>query len=307
MAKATLFWRGTTDGDWTNSTNWDPSTDDIPVTNDTCIIPKGASVAIDTNLEQSAVDLERFIIEDGCGIAIGSAERPLQIGMSSGNTVFDLAGTGQIHIEVAGGSAGAAQINVTAAGTAGLFLASYAPSGTAEDMCDTLNIEAPLGSVYVGWNPPEKAEVSDIIKSGACTLYIGQDVVALDASPIEEIRNSAGIIYCKSGVDLITQRGGTHYQDRGGVSTATVYSGTFYFRGSDNLDAANIYTDGKVDFSLNPNTISSTAVELFGEAEWNDPNNVVAVASIFDFNGTDADKVTINFGADRRITTAATS
>lgn len=297
MAATELKWTGTTDGDWQNSTNYDPSSADIPTTNDTVIVPKGATVAIDTNLENSTTDLAAFIVEEGCAIAIGTAANPLEIGLSTGAEVL-LGGTGEIHVEFAGDATGAI-MDVTGAGSDKLFISGY----NSEEMCDTLNVKAPTGTVHVGWNPTETAQVDDIVKSGACTLKIGDSVTKTGGGAIDEVRSAAGTTYIESALTLLTQRGGTVYYDEGALATGTIYNGTCFYRSNGTLGAANIYTDGKLDLSKNAGSCTITAVDVHGEGEYDDPNNVAAVGTTIDFNGTASSKANVNFGANRRITT----
>jgi hypothetical protein len=309
---ATVKWVGGTDGDWSDGTNWD--TGSAPVTGDDVIIPRGAEVNITEGLAQSAVDLKSLTIEEGCSISIGTATSPLQIGRGAGGNIT-WGGTGTTYMQVAGDLSGG---TFTARGAGTLYLASY----STEETIDTLNISG-SGTIYLAWKSDERAMIDTIRMSGTGSLYIGDGVTAATVpTDFAFLSAASGAVYAHSTLESCTVRGGTVtiygsvrdaltvyagtvYFNTGGVTVTgiTMYGGTLYYNDDDTITTATLY-DGTIDFSANVYGCTVETVNIYGSATFNDPNNAVAVGTVFNFYGTDASTATVNFGQHRKITTA---
>jgi len=291
----TRTWTGTTDGSFTTATNW--SDDTAPITGDTAIVPKNATVDIDADLTNSTVDLAVFYVEDDCTIDIGTATQPLEIGLAASG-VMDLAGTGTISLEVAG-DLSTNTITVRACGT--LYLAGNG----GEELCDNLYITATSGDIYITWGNAQLAEIDNIYAIGGANLYIGDSVTKTGGGAITSITAAAGTIKCRSAVALVTSRGASYYQEAGAVALMHVYDGTTYYNGSGTLTTGHVYSDGEIDFTGNTYGVTVTTLNVYGSATVNDAYNAVAVGTIINFNGTSADTANVNFGTGRKITTGS--
>ena len=271
---------------------------------------------INEGLGQSAVDLNSLTIEDGCTINIGTATSPLQIRRAAGVS-FTWGGTGTTYLQIAGDESGG---TFYAKGAGTLYLSSYSN----EETFDNLFVTGTSGTVYLAWKSDEYAKFDVIRMSGAGTLQIGTNVVDTTASQGASITMSAGTAYSWSAAGALYMRagsitfydivptqgvhiyGGTVYftgSGGGPITDITMYGGSLYHNSSATITAITQY-DGTIDFSANAYGCTVTTADIYGDAVFNDPNNAVAVGTVFNFYGTDASNASVNFGVHRKITTA---
>ena len=105
---ADKIWTGVTDGDYGVAGNWAPS--GVPTTSDSVYLTQDYSVDIDAGLDQSAVAIDKFVVDGYTGKIGTLALGYLQIDPDS----FSFNGAGVSFIDV-----GSAAINLDIRSTAG--------------------------------------------------------------------------------------------------------------------------------------------------------------------------------------------
>ena len=287
---ATRTWDGSSSGAWDTALNWTPAT--VPVDDDDVIIPASATQDITTDLDQSDVTLASFTIEHGATIDIGSQAGHLLIGGAAAS-IWHLGGSGSYWMDIAG-DAGIPEIHVD--GTGFYSLNSYA----AQNMCTTLKITNASATVWIAEEPVAVAEVATI-QNGGATLLVGDGVTGLDGAAAFALTTSSGTVTTASPMTVLTVTGGTVTVEEGAIATLNAYAGVVYHLGG-TITAANVFTDGNLDFSKRMCTCAVTAATLQGAATYNDPYNRVLATTAITFNGTSTATATVNVGQDLTFT-----
>lgn len=88
---ATKVWASIT-GNWNNANSWNPV--GVPITGDDVIFPPSVTQSVTSGLDQTVVNLNTFIIEEGSFSSMGSAGDPLIIGA----TFMRHLGAGSIYL-----------------------------------------------------------------------------------------------------------------------------------------------------------------------------------------------------------------
>ena len=229
---ANRTWHGATDGDYATAGNWLEGS--VPTNGDNVRIPATSTRAIVSSLNQSAVTLGDFIVEEGApAIGVDSSATYLQIGLSG---AFRFAGAGTALIDL-GSSNIVAQVDATATpatGYCGLYLKGSSMSVLA------------INGGYVGlaWRMGETATATTIrVNAASCRLWAGSGVTNTTTT----VTNGT---YCgKHGITTLNVMGGiaitTH---SGAITTANSYGGYFYPNSTGTITTLNVL-GGIVDFT----------------------------------------------------------
>ena len=197
-------------GDYSIAANWSPV--NVPVAADDVRIPIGNTNHINAGLNQSAVALNSFIVEDGATVQLGTSSAYLQIGTSS----FHYGGDGTSRIDL-GASAVSPVITATASGLTGEF--GLRLKGSAMAVLDVRG-----GTVGVAVKQGETSTLTTLRVTGAtAAVTLGTGVTVTN-------------VYCQRGTALVRCActtlhvyGGTlTTEGTGAITTAIVYGGTFY-------------------------------------------------------------------------------
>jgi hypothetical protein len=252
-------------GDYGVAANWQPS--GVPVNGDNVMIPAGSN-AISGTLDQSAVTLGSFYVEEGYDQAIGTytAATPSYLQLDA-NAMF-YAGTGTAYIEVRNGG-GSLDVHVEAAGaqaTTGIYLLYLTTDGTST--IGTLSVRA--GAVALGsfLDDPNQTCTNVRATGTNARILIGDPVTATNVhvdrghvrsesvnthTLIEQSGGTCDVIGA-AAVTTLTLTGGTLRAHGGGTySTLTVDGGTLIATDGDarvlstlNFDSGTLQSDPDV-------------------------------------------------------------
>lgn len=253
MAKRT--WSGSVSGSWSVAGNWVEGS--VPVNTDDVYIPAG-SAAITAGLNQSAVTLGRFEIEDGYSANIGSTSESLQIKATScvlapsgGSQFIDL-GNSNINVEVR--KTGSSGTGTRALNLRGSNLAT---------------VSVLSGSVGIATNPAQTSTVATVRVLGG-SVWIGQGVTLTTVNV-----TSGNVIVDCAATTLTLYSGSLETRYTGAVTTVNVYEGTFFSSSTGTVTTLNAY-GGTIDFrrSALARTVTtltahaSTPVRLYADSAY---------------------------------------
>lgn len=244
---AEKLWIGT-DGNYGTSGNWSPS--GVPGAGDNVRIPRGGG-NISTSLDQSAVAIGAFIVEEGYTGTIGTSSAYLEIDPDS----FSFSGQGAAYIDV-GAAAIALDVRNTAtvaAGYYGLYLL-----GSAITILSVVK-----GSVGVAMQIGETSTITDALRlsGNSATAALGSGVTmtgtTVDVLAGNAISNAALITANVAGGSLTLFGAAT-------LTTANIKGGTFYPNGSGTITTINLgRSGGTVDFTQSGLDITVTNMNLY--------------------------------------------
>lgn len=253
-------WIGT-DGNYGTAANWSPT--NVPVAADNVVIPAGGS-SITSGLNQSAVAIGSFTVEEGFSGTIGSATGYLQIDPDS----FTFEGTGLSFIDI-GSAAIDPEIVKTASASTGYF--GLYLKGSAIDVLNVLS-----GSVGVAVQLGETSAVTTVRcigSSALVTLGVGvTDGIVVDqfGGTVESYTNvttatlNGGNLYLYGDATNTTTNlkgGALIHNSSGTVTTINAYSGTADWQKSGiarTVTTINVYKGGTVTLKLNKAAVTYT-------------------------------------------------
>jgi hypothetical protein len=218
------------EGDYSVAANWSPS--GVPSASDHVRIPASSTQNISSGLDQSAVAIGDFIVEEGYSGTIGSATGYLQIDPDR----FEFNGSGQSWIDI-----GSAAIDVQILGTAtastgerGLYL-----KGSAIDELAILG-----GNVGVAAVHGETATVTTCRVTGpTADVWVGA------GTTLTTLNVSQGTVRLRCAATTVTQYGGTLYtEESGAITTINLEGGTLYPNSSGTITTLNA-DGGTADFT----------------------------------------------------------
>jgi hypothetical protein len=226
---ANKLWVGT-DGNYGTAGNWSPS--GVPIAGDHVRIPASSTQSITSGLDQSAVAIASFIVEEGYAGELGTSAAYLQIDPDR----FEFNGTGQSWIDI-----GSAEIDVQVIGTAtaatgerGLYL-----KGSAIDELTVLG-----GNVGVAAKFGETATVATCRVTGSTAdVWIGS------GTTLTTLSVTAGMVRLRAAATTVAVYGGTVYtEETGAITTVNLSGGTIYPNSSGTITTANLL-GGTADFT----------------------------------------------------------
>lgn len=240
---ATRTWKGTTD-DWNTTSNWYESA--VPITGDKVYIPAGSG-AIGSNLNQSAVSLAAFEIEEGYSNNIGDKTAYLQVGISNDAV---LAPSGGAQFLDFGSSAKGVDIRKTGSAATGLRAVNIIGSALT-----TISVQS--GSVGLAIDPAKTATVGTVRAYGG-NVWVGQGVT------LTTVNNLGANITVDCAATTITQLSGTiETRYSGAVTTVNLYDGTYYPSSSGTVTTLNAY-GGTVDSRRSGIARTITTLNAYG-------------------------------------------
>jgi len=232
-------WIGT-DGSYSTNGNW--SAANVPVNADTVRLGPDRGTSITSGLNQSAVDLAAFYVDDGFGYDIASAVANLQISTA----IFRYAGLGQAFIDL-GSTAVSPVVDSTGSadeGENGLYLIG---SGIA-----VLTING--GDVGVAAQPGDTATVTTLRVNGTASkvdVGAGTSLTNLGVYGGRVLLRAAGTTVNVYGGELNTR-------EIGAITTLNIYGGRVISESTGTITTVNLY-GGILDMSTSniPRTITT--------------------------------------------------
>lgn len=261
-------WAGVT-GAYDLSTNWSPV--NVPIAGDNVRIPAG-SVAITSGLNQSAVALADFIVEDGYTAAIASATAYLRIVCSR----FIFSGTGVSYVDI-GTSAISPQVLKTSgggSGTRGLYL-----KGSAISILSVISGKVGLAALF---GETSTATTIRCVGSGA-SVWAGAGLTLTNFYQT----NGDSIIRC-AGTTLTCHGGKIKTEESGAWTTVDMDAGTFYPNSTGTITTfmcdggtADFLTSGAArtvtNFKLNPNGTLKYDKNVLTITNWTVPDDPIVL------------------------------
>jgi len=217
------IWTGATSGVFNVAGNWSPS--GVPVSTDSIIYPKGATVAA-TGYNASAILLAAWTKEAGCAIAIGSQAVPMHI---DADAVYYY-GTGATYLQVDNCAA------ISADQGDDLYL-----SGASVTLL-TANI-ARGATLEIANLTSQTFACTTISLSGAGEAILGAGVT------MTTLNSSLATCANSSAATTINHSGGVFTHKAGAVTTVNSSYGTFKLDGTGTVTTLNKYTESLLDCS----------------------------------------------------------
>lgn len=279
------IWTGAVDTDFGTAGNWSPA--GPPATGDTGIVPASATVNIAGSDETSA-PLDKFIVEEGCTITIGSAATKLQLSFASEtNCIADLSGTGLTYLSLAEAKSIIVRNAAVPPGTGQYGLNLIGLTATNNPTLN-ISIDPDLGvsgdaapSVSIGANATEAMEVQYINVTGG-VVTIGDGVTESDGATAPDMDISNGTVTCSSPLGAVTQSGGTLWQKAGAVTTLHQEGGTCYYMSTGTITNLRVNNGGVFDCTRDLSARTVTNCVLSEGGQINDPQKTVTFTNGID-------------------------
>lgn len=266
---ATNVWIGGNAGNETNyatAANWTLGA--APVATNDVIIPAEASDGIALTLDQSAVQLASFVVEEGYAGTIGSATAALQI---------DVANTGKCSYAGSGAFAkidnGASEVDwdISGTGTPSIGQFGLELTGTAIGKISV------TGGSHVGFGTAPGASSPDVDNivvgsDGSNYLELGAQAIA-----VASIQQSGGTVVNGSTgtITLVNMDGGTFKQFSGVVTTLTAIGTSVVELKTRNaatltVTTCNLHGSSIASIFETSGAITITTLNMYSGASWND-------------------------------------
>lgn len=263
---ADKYWLGNdsgNEGNYGTAANWTPS--GVPVANDNVFLI--GSQAVTSGFDQSAVELDDFIVSSSMSGKIGLVYSPLQVDLANTDR-FEFAGSGLAFIDV-----GTAAISPVILNT---FNATNAdPYGLTLEGSAIATIDHRKGSVRLRGATVTTVLQSFLTNQGADTKLL----VDSDAT-ITNLKKSGGTAALEAAATLVENEAGTlTTQGSGAVTTLTVDGGTVYPNSSGTITTLNA-NGGVVDFTRSRVARTVTTLNLNGGSVIYDPSVVTITNAI---------------------------
>lgn len=262
---ATKYWVGTdsgNEGDYSVAANWSPS--GVPVASDVVILPAECTQNITAGLDQSSVNIARFLVQEGYTGTIGSASGYLILKSDS----IQFAGTGVGYISTGASHSTDIDITKTATATSGAH-GLYLIGGSIDD----LSIKS--GTVGLAVLSNETMGVANDVRLSGGKLTLGSQTY------VTNLNINGGITTLDGGVSTMRIYDGQAVMRLGVAAGVYSYGGTTRWGGSANITSIHMLggnvnaTDSGIDrtigslyigpgsFTYDPNVISiSTTVSI---------------------------------------------
>lgn len=270
---ANRHWIGTNSGDFNDTGNWLEGS--VPTTNDNIIFKYG-SVALTTNIDQSAVNFGKISIQSGYTGSIGvSVSTPFKFGC----TMLRIEGGGNNAIYVASGAAASYDIEKFVMWGAGTNRATpvYLCSGTFVDVAH-----------YAGNLVIEAGTITNMVqKTGNASL--GAPNTLLKAPTVTALDVAGGVVQQTSTGTITTGRIGGNAQaiiDLGTLTTCYVSDSATVKWISTTAAITSLYLlGGTFDMSGSSSSRTITNMTIHEGALFNDPYNATTFTNDYVFYG----------------------
>lgn len=290
----TNIWIGGATGTETSysvAANWSLSA--VPVNGDDVIIPTNATYAIAAGLNQSAVSLNSFTVQDGCGIRIGLDGTPLHITTSSAN----LGGTALSYLQIDGASSDI--IVISAATSPGTGKYGLNISGL-----NTAGIDANLStgqSIGIATGSGDSATFTAIRAIGG-TIGIGNVVKPSPGGDVDvEIRGTTTAAKSSCNVGTLNTEASSYIVSAGTVTTLNGNGGTITY---ESTGAATTINLRDTVLNLSAGAEQPTNLNVYGGHTITDPFGVL-VGAVINHRFCTPASGTLNLKANLSLTLAA--
>jgi len=260
MAGSYCDWIGTTDGDYETATNWSGI---VPITTDYVRIVQTATQAIDTNLDQSAVDLRDFVVEKDCPVVIGKWSAASQIEylkislLETTHWDATLRGSGESFLFFDEYR----NIFIEEAPSAGDSNYGLNLTGTIDAGAGKVFITAESGTVGIATYTDETFEANEINTTDA-NVTLGSGVYAADGAAAMPLLNiKGGTVINRAAVTTINVDNCDFRHESGAVTTMTIKSGTAIIAGAETIGT--IYARANTTLDMTGDLQAKTITHLY--------------------------------------------
>lgn len=306
MAISTFMWTGTASSVFATTANWiDLATGAaaaaVPGVSTTCIIPAAATVDVAGEAGSSSGTIDKFVVEDGCSVALGTDTVPLRLKLNStanGIGTVELGGTGTMFLQLED----AKDVHVTQAGSA---------PNTRDSATNIRHVTASTGdtplridcasneTIGIGAGEDNLAEFHPISIAGG-EVRLGESVTKQDGSTAPDMIVLGGTVENESAIGTLELGGGKFAHNEGAVATAKVYGGKLTYASDGTLAQGYVYGDG--NFTLK-RAATITDMTAYGDSVLDDENGLATWTNPVEFpDGIESVKVKL--GKGRKFTVA---
>lgn len=250
MADSKCYWEGGTDGDYETAANWSGI---VPVSTDSVRIAKTASQAIDTNLDQSAVDLKDFLVEKDCEVEIGKFSVTAQLEylkiLLKSTTYWDatLRGSGESYLHFTNyRNIFVEEAPAASSSNFGLNLQAL----NDETGAGKVFITAETGTVGLAANNPEETFEAEEVNIDGANVVVGEGVCDPDGSAALVLLNArGGTVVCRAAVATVNVISSKFRHEKGAITTLNLKAGKMTVAGAVTITTANVRSGTKLDMT----------------------------------------------------------
>jgi len=281
-----------------------------PITNDNLYYPSQNAYGVDTNIAQSAIDLNSLVVEQGSPVQIGTLSAAgvptyLEIGLNGvddpgGDTLkmLDYGGTGACYFDIDDSS----EIKIRSAASGGTYTYGLVLVGTGNTVCDIVASTIQPGTNKIGLAPFGGGSFDcDAVNIAAHQVYLGKGCNASGSAVPLTI--SGGTVFSECALAASTVSGGGLTIRRGAVAGLTISNATVSYEGNGVLTSLVLDTRGVLDASVGTGSIGSipSTFQMHSGSSFIDPLGRFGNVKI-EFVGCDAGEVTIDTPNSKFIT-----
>ena len=293
---------------WDDAGNWAENA--VPQNGDDVYIQNG-SVDILYGLDQSAVTLDSLTVDPSYAGNIGlprinaGSDQPYEEYrdqyLAIGATVVDVGGegpgSGRIKLDT-----GTAQTTLNVRGT-GSPLEDGIPPLLFKGSHSSNVVNVSRGHVGIAVFGGETATI-DVLRITMTDFENDAVVLCGTGVTLDEVDQIAGTLTTQSSMTTIDQNGGELVHLAGSIDTLNLDKGTFRFRSTGTLTAANVGGQGLLDFSQDMRSRTVASCTLFENAELRDPFRTVAFTAGIALHRCSLEAVRLDLGDHYKITPA---
>jgi len=258
---------GTTN--WGVHANWTPS--GVPVANDVVVVPAAAGYAISVGLDQSAVAIDSFEVEEGYSYDIGTTTEFLQISVTgSGTKYMKYAGVGSLARVGLGASAITPIVRNTGVASAGQHALEI--KGTAMTGVDIFK-----GNVGIGVEPTDTTTDCDTInvmyatesgRSSDVNVEIGAGVSG-NSGPVN-INQTGGVVYNWTDASSVKCKDGEYHQLDCNYSDGKFSGGSSVYLENGSTYALTELWDSSAAVVQDLQSFTFTNITMYSGTSWSD-------------------------------------
>lgn len=239
------IWTGASNGAYSTAGNWSPS--GVPAATDHVRFTAGSSVDVTSGLNQSAVAIGDFIVEDGNSSDIGTFTNGIPTYLQIDPDKFEFAGRGTCFIDIGTAAIDCRISNAARAGSGlrGLYLIGSA--------IDDLIVSG--GDVGVATIHGATATVATAHCTGG-SLWLGA------GTTLTTLRANGGEVVLRCAATTVNQFAGVvRTEEVGAITTYNMYGGTCILNSVGTITTLNIYGGTVILTDSNkPRTITTTTI-----------------------------------------------
>lgn len=267
--------------------NW--STQAIPVADDDPIIPANATIPI-YGVDDTAVALDDFDIEEGCSIAIGSHAWPLKI---TADENVNMGGIGDTHLYIDTANV----VNVTKAGQAsgpGVYK-THLSGGTV----DVLNVSV---------GARERVDIGDGMEGiGTFTTinHTSGEIVVRAGVTCTTLNSDGGSLENNSSAATVNLNGADTIQKGLAGTKLNILSGNVKYRATGTCPEVEVWGEGVLDCTKNLSARTFTQLKGHAGARVDDPEGTITLTNGYQAIDCSNGELAFNLGRNLRWTSSA--